>query len=112
VHLQKLIIIVCIGGGGQRAVVVLTAYPLVDDGALTFTVTAIADCDPPCRTGRKVKLSVPHIAHAVASGPYSAVGGTNVVSALVNVDASESHTLSKNWIESIFVDVEGGVSKL
>jgi hypothetical protein len=57
-----------------------------------------------------MEVSVLHIAHAVASGPYSAIGGTNAVSALVNVDASESHTLSKSWIGSIFVDVEGGLA--
>jgi hypothetical protein len=83
--------IVSIGGGGQRAVV-LTAYPLVDDGALTITVTAIANFNQPCMSGIEIKLSVPHIAHAVANGPYSAVDTTNIGSALVNVDAAESHT--------------------
>jgi hypothetical protein len=65
--------------------------PMNEYGALTITVTAIADCDPPCM---EVKLSVPHIAHAVASGPHSAVDSTNVGSAFVNIDASKFHTLS------------------
>jgi hypothetical protein len=44
----------------------------------------------------EVKLSVPHIAHAVASGPYSPVDSINIGSALVNVDASRiSYTLMR-----------------
>jgi hypothetical protein len=88
--------IASIVGGVQRAVV-LTAYPRVDDGALTITVTAIG-FDQPCMSGIEIKESVPHIAHAVANGPYSAVDSTNIGSALVNVDASESHTMVLDWI--------------
>lgn len=78
--------IVVLAGAGQRAVE-LTAYPLVTDGAVTITFS-----DQACINAIEIKRSTPHLAHAVANGPYHTVDTTNTSSGIVRVDGSESHT--------------------
>jgi hypothetical protein len=90
-----------LAGAGQRAVE-LTAFPLVTDGAVSITFTTITNFDQPCISGIEIKRSSPHLAHAVANGPYHAVDSTNKGSGIVNVDGSESHThgvdlILRNW---------------
>jgi IPT/TIG domain len=80
-----------LAGAGQQAAE-LTAYPLVTDGNVTITFTTIANFDQPCVSAIEVKRSLPHLAHAVANGPYHAVDITNTNSGIVYVDGTESHT--------------------
>jgi IPT/TIG domain len=81
--------IVAIAGAGNRAVTI-GGTMVVDDGALSISVAKSVDL--PKINGIEIKRSVPHIAHSVSNGPYHAVDSTNIGSATVNVDGSESHT--------------------
>jgi IPT/TIG domain len=81
--------IIALAGSGQRAVK-LESTVIVEDGAVSISVFQIKN-DPKIN-GIEVRRSLPHLAHAVANGPYTVVDVDNVGSAVVNVDGSESHT--------------------
>jgi IPT/TIG domain len=81
--------IIALAGSGQRAVK-LESTVIVEDGAVSISVFQIKN-DPKVN-GIEVRRSLPHLAHAVANGPYTVVDVDNVGSAVVNVDGSESHT--------------------
>jgi IPT/TIG domain len=76
--------------GGTAKAVTLGATILVDDGFVTISTASVTN--NPKINGIEIKKSLPHIAHSVSNGPYFAVDTSNVGSATVNVDGSESHT--------------------
>ena len=76
--------------GGTAKAVTLGATVLVDDGFVSISVAKVNS--EPKMNGIEIKKSLPHVAHSVSNGPYFAVDSSNVGSARVNVDGSESHT--------------------
>ena len=83
--------------GGNAKAVTLQTFVLVNDGFASLAVAKVRDsrgvfyADPKIN-GIEIKKSVPHVAHSVSNGPYFAVDSSNVGSATVFVDGSESHT--------------------
>jgi hypothetical protein len=54
-------------------------HALFDDGALTITVIALSDFDPPCRSGMEIQLSAPHLSHWFCSSQCRRIGITLMV---------------------------------
>ena len=93
--------------GGNAKAVTLQTFVLVNDGFASLAVAKVRDsrgvfyADPKIN-GIEIKKSVPHVAHSVSNGPYFAVDSSNIGSATVFVDGSESHThgtdlILTNW---------------
>jgi len=66
---------------------------VVSDGYLSISLTnAVPQVDQPKISAIEIKRLAPHLAHAVAGGPYTAVDVDGDGFGVVSVDCSESHT--------------------
>lgn len=109
--------IVQLAGSPNRAVTVNTAV-IVSDGFLSISLID-GITDNPKLSGIEVKLLEPHLAHAVAGGPYVTVDTDGDGFGVVSVDSSESHThaigkilVDWTWKEGAQVIAQGETAEL
>jgi IPT/TIG domain len=77
---------------GSAKAVTLGTTVTIGDGFAEISVASLLKGGIPKMNGIEIKKSEPHVAHAVSNGPYYYVDTSNVGSATVKVDGSESHT--------------------
>jgi IPT/TIG domain len=88
--------IISVAMGAAKAIS-LSQIQSVQDGFLTLKfMDSIPKRDNPKINGIEIKLLGPHLAHAVAGGPYFAVDTNNSGSATFQVDGTQSHTHGEN----------------
>jgi hypothetical protein len=81
--------IVDLVGASFKALTMETVSDVLD-GALSISFLAVEGT--PKLSAIQINLNIPHVAHAVANGPYFAVDVDNTGYALVAVDGVPSHT--------------------
>jgi len=96
--------IIKLGGGSPLQALTLETPQLVSDGYLSISFyDSTPKVDNPKVSGIEVKLVEDHLAHAVASGPYSGVDVLGIGSATVPVDGSYSHTHGQGLVLVDFI---------
>lgn len=87
-----------LGGGQDLKAITLVTPQTVSDGVLSMLFTdSVPKANQPKISGIEIKRLAPHLAHAVAGGPYFSTDSDGDGFEAVAVDAYQSHTYVSHW---------------